>query len=221
MALTRDQKAKLMDIYQGKIDEASNVVLVEQRGIPVNAINEVRKAMEDTGGQMLVAKKRLFLQSSVKAGCDATDLQKSEGHLTVLFAGEDEFAPLKAIYKINNEFKKKKAKYGFTYIGGWYDKVWKDATFVEEMAALPSKEELVGKFLFLLKYPVQSFTAVLNQIKDKVSDWSEVTAPVATEAKAEDVVEEVKAEEEVKEDATDETPVVSEETSETSEESKE
>jgi ribosomal protein L10 len=35
------------------------------------------------------------------------------------------------------------------------------------LASLPSKEELLSKFLYLLKYPIQSFAATLKQVADK------------------------------------------------------
>ena len=95
MALTKDQKAVLMNEYKDAIEGASNVVLLEQKGIPVNAINKVRKSMDETGGTMLVVKKRLFMQSSDKAGCEDSGLGTLDGHLTVLFAKDDEYAPLK------------------------------------------------------------------------------------------------------------------------------
>ncbi len=172
MALTKEQKAKLMEVYKTKAQNASNVVLLVQKGIPVNGVNELRQHMDETGGQMLVVKKRLFLKSAAEAGFSDSDLDKIDGHLTVLFAGEDEYAPLKLVYKTNKQYKKDRAEYGFSYLWGWYDNQWKDAQFVEEMAALPSKEELIGKFLFLLNYPMQSTAAVLDQIKDKISDGS-------------------------------------------------
>lgn len=218
MALTKDQKAVLMDQYKEWIEGASNVVLLEQKGVPVNAINEVRKEMDATGGQMLVVKKRLFLQSSDKAGCEKGEIGTLDGHLTVLFAKEDEYAPLKLVYKMNKLFKKQKAEYEFSYLGGWYDKIWKDANFVEEMASLPSKEELVGKLLFLMKYPMQSMAAVLNQIQEKIADGQEVETKESDSAKeevapkeeapkeesAEEVKEEVKAEEKGADAQTDE-----------------
>jgi len=43
------------------------------------------------------------------------------------------------------------------------------------LAALPSKEELVGKFLFMLNHPVSSFARVLKAIADKDADG--VAAP--------------------------------------------
>lgn len=68
---------------------------------------------------------------------------------------------------MNKVLKKAKRDYQFTYVGGWYEKGWKDAMYVETLAGLPSKEELLGKFLFLLKYPIQSFAATLKQVAEK------------------------------------------------------
>jgi ribosomal protein L10 len=47
------------------------------------------------------------------------------------------------------------------------DKKWLDQATMTEVANLPSKEELIGKMLFLLKYPAQSFASVVDQIAKK------------------------------------------------------
>jgi len=47
------------------------------------------------------------------------------------------------------------------------EKKWLDSATMTEVANLPSKEELIGKMMFLFKYPVQSFTSVLDQIAKK------------------------------------------------------
>ncbi len=80
---------------------------------------------------------------------------------------QDEHAPLKVI----NTHKKKRAKekrvFGMEYVGGWYATSRQKAAYVAELANLPSKEELVGKFLFLLNHPVSGFVRVLQAIADK------------------------------------------------------
>jgi ribosomal protein L10 len=44
------------------------------------------------------------------------------------------------------------------------EKNWKEGSYVTEIASLPSKEELISKLLFLLKYPVGSFARVINEV---------------------------------------------------------
>jgi large subunit ribosomal protein L10 len=46
---------------------------------------------------------------------------------------------------------------------------------VSEIADLPSKEELVGKFLFLLNHPISSFARVLNAIAEKQGSGDETS----------------------------------------------
>jgi ribosomal protein L10 len=74
---------------------------------------------------------------------------------------------LKVVSKIMKDWKKKKVQYGFEYLWGWFDNDWKDSNYVKQLADMPSKEELVGKFMFMMNYPVQSFVQVLDQIAKK------------------------------------------------------
>lgn len=56
---------------------------------------------------------------------------------------DDMYAPLKVVNKYVKLWAKEKKEYSISYIGGWFDKEWKLASWVQEMATLPSKEELV------------------------------------------------------------------------------
>ena len=117
-------------------------------------------------------------------------LDAMDGQIAVLYSEneEDEYAPLKVINKHTKAWKKAKQEFGFDYVGGWYEKIWKDATHVKELADLPSKEELVGKFLFLLNYPITSFARGLQAIADK--DGADVKEDEkVTEEKVEQAVE--------------------------------
>lgn len=92
-----------------------------------------------------------------------------EGSIVVLYTynEDDVYAPLKVINKYKNKRKKEKKEYSFDYVGGRYEKSRKDRSFVTTLAMLPSKEELVGKLLFLLNHPVSSFARALQAIGDK------------------------------------------------------
>jgi large subunit ribosomal protein L10 len=87
----------------------------------------------------------------------------------ILYSIEDEFKPLKAVHKFVKLWKKEKLPYQLEYLGGFYDKQWKEVDYVKEIAELPTKDELIAKFAFLIKYPVQAFAMNLKQIVDKKS----------------------------------------------------
>ena len=168
MPLTREDKQNAISLYKKQADSATNVVLLLQKGIGVNDINELRKQLVGTGGKLQVIKKRLFLRAMADAGMEGVDLGVLDGSVMALFASwEDEFAPLKTVNKINKQFKSEKKKVEIEYLWAWFEKSWKDADYIKELASLPSKEELVWKFLFLLNHPVQSLAATLKAVAEK------------------------------------------------------
>ncbi len=167
MALTKLKKQSLIQQYAEMLESGKDVVLVEQKGLPVGAVFSFKKELATTSAQSRVVKKRLLLQTAEKNGKDAVDLGILNGSLVAIALENEDFAPLKAVVKMNKLFKKSGQKYEYSFLGGWYGNAWKDAAYVSELANIPSKEELVGKFLYLLKYPIQATAGVLDQIAKK------------------------------------------------------
>ncbi|USN56005.1 MAG: hypothetical protein H6765_05685 [Candidatus Peribacteria bacterium] len=128
-----------------------------------------------------------------------------EGSVAVLYSYNeaDRHAPLKIVHKHNKLWKKEKAPYSIDFVGGWYDKVWQDAAYVAELANLPSKEELVGKLLYLLNHPVSSLARAIQAIADAsaspVVEAPQAEAPAAEEPKVEESAQEVAADESAEE----------------------
>ena len=111
-------------------------------------------------------RKRLFLKALENSGLEQVAHESLDGAVVAVYATEDEYAPMKAIQNfIKNN--KKNEKLAIEYVGGWFDKEWKDGAYVQALATLPSKEELVGKFLFLLKHPIQKFVGTIDAIAKK------------------------------------------------------
>ncbi len=167
MAITRQKKEALVAAYASDLASAKNVVLIKQSGIPVNDSNNLRMWLEDVGGKFNVVRKRLFLKSLENSGLEAVTHEMLDWAVVAVYATQDEFAPMKTIQKFIKDAKKADKKYSVEYVGWWFDKEWKDGSYVTALANLPSKEELVGKLLFLLKHPVQKFVGTLDAIAKK------------------------------------------------------
>lgn len=167
MALTRQQKQELISQYADMLSSGKDVVLIEQKGLPVDAVVNFKKELATTTATSRIVKKRLLLQTAVNAGKESVDLGVLNGSLLAMELESEDFAPLKTIVKMNKAFKKAGKEYSYSFLGGWYGNAWKDAATVSELANIPSKEELVGKFLYLLKYPIQATAGVLDQIAKK------------------------------------------------------
>jgi large subunit ribosomal protein L10 len=170
MALTKQQKADLIAQYTETLAQEGALVLLEQRGLPVDGVVSFKKELATTSGTSRVVKKRLLLQTAEKNGFDAVDLGVLQWSLVAVSTGLEDFSPLKVVLKMNKLFKKEGQQYWYSFLWWWYGKSWKDASYVSELASIPSKEELIGKFLYLLKYPMQSTAAVLDQIAKKKAE---------------------------------------------------
>ena len=77
-----------------------------------------------------------------------------------------------------------------------------DVKGVEELAKIPSREELLGRLFGSWKSPVSNFARVINQIAEKTPEGGTAADAVApAEEKTEAPAEEVKAEEAKTEEA--------------------
>lgn len=172
MTLVRKDKEKLMKKYKETLKGAKNIVVLKQFGLPVNQINSVRMDIEETKWKLLVVKKRIFLNVVKESWYEGWDLEKMEDSIVILYSYEDEYSPLKVIAKYVKQWKKEEKKFWFEYLGWWFDNSWKEKDYVSDLASLPTKPELVWKFLFLLNYPLQWLAVALDQIAKKKEGWN-------------------------------------------------
>jgi len=183
MAITKEKKQSLINEYIQDLQEANNLVLIKQSGLSVSTDTNVRRSVRDENGKYNVVRKRLFLRALNEAGYSQVDLDQMPGSAVAIYAKWDEYAPLKAVNKYLKNFQGiKDGKAGFEFLWGWFDKQWKDAAYVSELANIPSREELLSKLVWLFNYPVQSLTSVLDQIAKKKNGWSEIETKVETKA---------------------------------------
>jgi large subunit ribosomal protein L10 len=104
---------------------------------------------------------------------DVINVKNLIGEIAVIFGLSDEILPTKIVYQFSKENKNLKI------LGGILEKSFVGPEKIEELAALPSKEELLAKLIgnifapvqnlvYLLKSIPQSLIFVLNQIQIKV-----------------------------------------------------
>lgn len=205
MAITKDKKKALLATYVSDLKDATNAVIIKQTGIPVALANKIRIELKAADGKMSILKKRIFLRALKDAWLEDVNIDTLEGSVFALYANQNEFGPLKVINKYLKEFKKENKKAEFGFIGWWFEKKWQDGEYVNDLANVPTKEELIAKLCYLFNYPLQSFAAVINEIAKK-----DGVVEIKEEVKAEEIpVEEIKVEETpVEEIKVEETPAV-------------
>ncbi|MCK9467444.1 MAG: 50S ribosomal protein L10 [Candidatus Absconditabacterales bacterium] len=176
MAITKDKKVNLIKEYVQDLQEAKNLVIIKQSGLPVSTDTEVRKNIRDESGKFNVIRKRLFLRALKEAGYPEIDLDQMSGSAVAVYAKGDEYAPLKVINKYLKSFQKDKdSTASFEFMLGYFDGERKDSDYVNELANIPSRDELLSKLVRLFNYPVQSLTSVLDQIAKKKAESTDST----------------------------------------------
>ena len=164
MAVTRKKKESMLESYIQDLKAAKWVYVLSQYGISVNEMNRLRKSVWEEGAKLKMIKKKVFLKGLSEAGVEEIWLDKLQGSVMLLFSYDSEYEPLKLVHNIRKSWWKEGKDCQINYLWGWMYWNWLEAEYVEELAKLPSRDELVWKFAFLLNYPVQSFAYALDQI---------------------------------------------------------
>lgn len=155
MSANFEAKKQLVEEIKEKFSKAKTIAFVDYRGITVAEDTELRRKFRKAGCDYKVYKNRLMLRALNELGieCPASHF---EGTTAVAIGYSDEVAPAKIIYNAVKDLNKMSIKFGI--LNG----VSVEATQIEALANLPSKEELIAKLLGTLNNPASSLCRVLN-----------------------------------------------------------
>ena len=142
------------------IKDAQSVVLVDYRGLTVAEDTQLRKQLREAGVTYKVYKNTM-LNFAFK-GTDFESLAPAlEGPSAVAISNSDATAPARVLAKFAKTAPALEMKAGVVE-GTFYD-----AEGMKSIAAVPSREELLSKFLGSIQSPITNFARVLKQIAEK------------------------------------------------------
>ena len=180
MAKIEEKKPIIAEISEF-IDGAQSVVAVDYRGLTVAQDTELRKSLREAGVVYKVYK-NTFLTRAFE-GTDFAQLdQVLEGPTAVAISKDDATAPARVLAKFAKTAPALEIKAGVVE-GTFYD-----ATGMQSISNIPSREELLSKFLGSIQSPITNFARCVKQIAEKGGE----AAPA--EAAAEEAPAEVPAE---------------------------
>lgn len=168
MALTRTKKKALIDDYQDGLAAAPHAFLLGFKGMTVPQVTDLRNRIRETGGSYQVVKNTLALRAIDGKGLAALS-EQFVGPTAVAYTGADVVSLAKALADFRKEVP------AFEFKGGLVDGQPVGADQVEDIAKMPSREELLAKLLFLLQSPItrlarglaaipRQFVVVLDQV---------------------------------------------------------
>lgn len=153
--MKREEKAQAISEFNESIGQAKNAFLIDFKGITVPQVTELRKQVRETGSQYVVVKNTLAL-IAVKDSPLKTLEKQFSGMTAVAFNRTDAVALAKALTKFAKDVPTVQFK------GAMLDGQIVPATQIQNIASLPSREELVSRLLYLLQSPIRGLAIVLN-----------------------------------------------------------
>lgn len=175
--------AEISELLNG----AASAVVVDYRGLTVAQDTELRKQLREAGVAYKVYKNTL-VNFAIK-GTDFESLSDVlEGPNAFAISTTDATAPARVIAKFAKTAPALEIKAGVVE-GTFYD-----ADGMKAIATIPSREELLSKFLGSIQSPITNFARVINQIAEK-GGAADVEVKAEEAAPAEEAPVEAPAEE--------------------------
>ncbi len=185
-------KAPIVAEIAENIKDADSIVVVDYRGLTVEQDTRLRRNLREAGVTYKVYK-NTFINFAIKGTEFEGISEYLEGPTAIAISKDDATAPARVIAKFAKEAPILEIK------GGVVEGTVYDAKGIAQIAAIPSRDELISKLLGSLQSPITNFARVMNQLAEKGGAGA-CEAPAKEEAPAEEApaeapVEEAKAEE--------------------------
>lgn len=152
---SKDLKIETVQALSEKVRNSKSIAFVDYHGLSVNQISSLREKIKEAGGEMAIAKNTLVKKAILSNQLPDVSNQLA-GPTATIFSYEDEIAPLKTIAQNIKSLGMPKFKFGF------FEKKILDATTLENLANLPSRDTLQAQTVNLLVSPLRGIVNVLN-----------------------------------------------------------
>ncbi|MCL2144557.1 MAG: 50S ribosomal protein L10 [Endomicrobia bacterium] len=136
-----------------KFKTMKGMILTEYHGLSVEEISELRSKLRPLNSEYTVVKNTLSEIALKEAGIEAGD--NFSGPTALVIQNGDIVSPAKIVMEFAKTHEKLKVKAGFM------EGKFINASMVEQLSALPSKEVLIAKMLGTINAPISGFVNVL------------------------------------------------------------
>ncbi len=155
MALTKDQKKKILDDLKEKLEKQKALIFVDFTGLKVKNLSDLRKKLKAAANELKVAKKTLFNLAFKEKGLEMKT-KELQGEIALVFGYEDYMSPAKMVYQFSKD------NPNIKILGGFIENEYKEAEEIITLAQLPSQEVLLAQLVGSISAPVSNFINVLQ-----------------------------------------------------------
>ena len=153
------QKQIIIDEIKEKLEKAQSAVVIDYIGITVEQADAMRKKLREANVDYTVYKNTLVKRAIAGTKCEEL-AQVLDGPSAFAISYDDATAPARVLNDVIKEYKKMSFKAGVVE-GTYYD-----AAGIEAVAAIPSREVLIAKFMGSIQSPVSKLVRTFQAIAD-------------------------------------------------------
>ncbi len=175
--MRKELKAQIIEQVSAQIKECPNFYITDISGLNAEQTTKLRRACFEKGVKLTVVKNTLFAKALEQAGNDDMKqlLDVLKGNTAIMYT-EVPAAPGKLIKALQKEgFKKPVVKGAYVQ-----ECIFTGEESLDELAAIKTKEELIGDIITLLQSPINRVISALEN-KDKKEEEAEAAAETAAE----------------------------------------
>jgi large subunit ribosomal protein L10 len=153
----KSDKKKDIDALHQDLEQSGNLFVTGYEKLRVNQDFELRKAVRGAGGKYRVIKNNLAEIAAQGTPSEAV-LKNLRGMTSLAYTTNDPVALAKALTTYA------KANPSFTFKAGIVEGRAIDVGAINELATMPSKEEIFAKLLYLINAPAQRLLTALQAV---------------------------------------------------------
>lgn len=154
---SREDKKKEVELLKAELERCRNVIVSAFSGMTVAQAYELRRQVRSAGGNYRVVKNSL---AELAARCSSMEnvLSNLAGPTALAYTEKDPVALARALTTYA------RANPAFTFKAGVVEGRVISIAEIAELAAMPGKEELMARLLFLLSAPAQRLASALGAV---------------------------------------------------------
>lgn len=152
-------KQQIIDEIKEKLEKAQSAVVIDYIGITVAEADAMRKKLREANVDYTVYKNTLMARAI--EGTKYEGLKEVlSGPSAIAISYDDAVAPARVLNSVIKDYKKMAFKAGVVE-GDFFD-----AAGIEAIANLPSREELIAKFMGSIQSPVSKLVRTFQAVAD-------------------------------------------------------
>jgi len=153
----RPEKQQDVETLKTELARISSLILTTFQGITVEEDTKLRRAIQAAGGRYRVIKNTLAQRAGEGTPAEPV-LKNLKGTISIAYTTTDPVALAKALTKVAKDVP------AFKFRAGVVEGRVISIEEIQALAAMPSREEMFSKLLFLINAPAQRLVTVMNAV---------------------------------------------------------